>query len=90
LLSIIEYNISQKGLATYVALCDFSTAFPSIHRGKLLSLLCQENIVGRMWKYLRERFYMVKVRVLHPRIPKVAVSTSCVECGDPECLRVVG
>jgi len=35
LLSIIQYSISQKGLATYVAFCDFSTAFPSIHRGKL-------------------------------------------------------
>jgi len=31
LLFIIQYNISQKGLATYVAFCDFSTAFPSIH-----------------------------------------------------------
>jgi len=72
LLSIIQYNISQKGLATYVAFCDFSTAFPSIHRGKLLSLLCKENIVtvGRMWKHLRERFHTVKDRVLHPRIPK--------------------
>ena len=48
LLSIIQYNILQKGLATYVAFCDFSTAFPSIHRGKLLSLICKENIVGRM------------------------------------------
>jgi len=54
LLSIIQYNISQKGLATYVAFCDFSTTFPSIHRGKLLFLLCKENIMGRMWKYLRE------------------------------------
>ena len=25
--------------------------FPSIHRGKLLSLLCKENIVRRMWKH---------------------------------------
>ena len=70
LLFIIKYNISQKGLATYVAFCDFSTAFPSIHQGKLLSLLCKGNIVGRMWKRLRERFHIVKVRVLHPRIPK--------------------
>jgi len=70
MLSIIQYNISQKGLATYVAFCDFSTAFPSIHRGKLLSLSCKDNIVGRMWKHLRERFHIVKVSVLHPRIPK--------------------
>jgi len=73
LLSIIQYNISQKGLATYVAFCDFSTAFPSIHRCKLLSLLCKENIVGRMWKHLREPFHTVKVRVLHPRIPKSSI-----------------
>jgi len=32
LLSIIQYNITQKGLPTYVAFCDFSTAFPSIHQ----------------------------------------------------------
>jgi len=49
LLSIIRYNITQKGLATYVAFCDFSIAFPSIHPGKLLLLFCKENIVGRMW-----------------------------------------
>ena len=45
LLSIIQYNKS-KGLPTYVAFCDYSTAFPSIHRGKLLSLLFKYNIVG--------------------------------------------
>jgi len=70
LLSIIQYNISQKGLATYVAFFNFSFAFPSIHRSKLRSLLCKEHIVGRMWKHLRERFHTVKVRVLHRRIPK--------------------
>ena len=70
LLFIIQYNISQKGLAAYVALCEISTTFPSIHRGKLLSLLCKGNIVGRMWKHLRERFHIVKVRVLHPQIQK--------------------
>jgi len=72
ILSIIQCNISQKGLATYVTFCDFSTAFPSIRRGKLLSLLCKENIVGRKWKHLRERsFHIVKVRVdLHSWIPK--------------------
>ena len=68
LLSIIQYNKS-KGLPTYVAFCDYSTAFPSILRGKLLSLLCRYNIVERMWKHLRERFQVVKVRVLHPKIP---------------------
>jgi len=45
LLSITQYYISQKGLATYVAFSDFSTASPSIHQGKLLSLPCKENNV---------------------------------------------
>ena len=71
--SRVQYNISQKGLETYVAFCDFSTAFPSIYRGKLLSLLCKKNIVRRLWKHLRERFHTVKVRVLHPRIPKSSI-----------------
>jgi len=69
LTSLIQYNTSQRGLATYFVFCDFSTAFQSIHRGKLLSQLCKENIVVRMWKHLRERFHVVKVRVLHPWIP---------------------
>jgi len=34
LLSLIQYNISQRGLATYVAFCDVSTASPSIHWAK--------------------------------------------------------
>jgi len=70
--SICKFHRNES---TYVAFCDFSTAFPSIHRGKLLSLLCKENIVGRMWKHLRERFQVVKVRVLHPRISKNSSAT---------------
>jgi len=86
LISIIQYNISQKGLATYVAFDDFSSAFPSIHRGKLLFLPRKENIVGRMWKHLRERLHIVKVRVLHPQIP----SSSSVDIlrGGPEGSRL--
>jgi len=86
LFSIIQYNITQKGLPTYVAFCDFSTAFPSTHRGKLLSLLCKENIVGRMWKHLREIFQIVKVRVLHPRISKNSSVT--ILWGIPESSRL--
>ena len=83
LLSIIQYNISQKDVATCVALCDFSTAFPSIHRGKLLSLLCKENIVGRMWKHLRERFHIVMVRVLCPRVSNSKSSSVDILRGVP-------
>ena len=67
LLSIIKNN-KALGLPTFVAFCDYSTAFPSIHRGRLLFLLCKYDILGRMWKHFRERlgFQIVKVRVLHP------------------------
>jgi len=84
LLSIIQYNISQKGLATYVAFCDFSTAFPSIHRGKLLSLLCKENIVGILWggygSTSENDFTQSKSVSSTHGSPKVAVSSSCEEC----------
>jgi len=86
LLSLIQYYISQRGLATYVAFCYFSTAFPSIHRVQLLSQLCKENIVRRMWKHLKERFHVVKVRVLHPRIP--TSSSGNILCGVPEGSRL--
>ena len=86
LLFINQYNITQKGLPTYFAFCDFSTAFPSIHRGKLLSLLCKENIVGQMWMHLRERFQVVKVHVLHPRISKN--SSVAILRGVPEVSRL--
>ena len=36
LTSLIQYNISQRGLAIYVAFCDFSTAFPSILKVRVL------------------------------------------------------
>ena len=44
-------------------------SFSKHSQRKTPSLLCKENIVGRMWKHLRERFQVVKVRVVHPRIP---------------------
>jgi len=78
LLSIIQYDITQKVLPTYIAFCDFSTAFPSIHRGKILALLYKENIVGRMWKHLRERFQVVKVRVFSTHgSPRTVALPSC-------------
>jgi len=88
LLSLIQNDISQRGLATYVAFCNFSTAFPSIHRGKLLPQLCKENIVGRMWKHLRERFHIVQVSVLTPRIPKSSRVNILHEAWVPEGSRL--
>jgi hypothetical protein len=59
----------DQAVPTYVAFLDYSTAFPSVFRVKLLSLLQRFNIVGKMWKHLRARFHTVEVRVLHPQIP---------------------
>ena len=55
LLSVIQYNLltRKKGKPTYVAFLDYSTAFPSVFKVALLSLLQKFNIVGRMWKHLR-------------------------------------
>jgi len=39
-----------------------------------------------MWKYLRERLHIVKVHVLHPRIPKS--SSVDILCGVPEGSRL--
>ena len=69
LLSVIQYNLLKKGKPTYVAFLDYSTAFPSVFKVALLSLLQKFNIVGKMWKHLHARFRTVKVRVLHPQIP---------------------
>jgi len=42
--------------------------------------------VERMWKHLRERFHSVKVRVLHPQIPKS--SSVDILSGAPEGSRL--
>jgi len=39
-----------------------------------------------MWKHLRERFHLVKVRVLHPRLPKS--SSVDILRGVPEGIRL--
>jgi len=81
-LSIIQYNISQNGLATYVAFCDFSTAFPSIYPGpgKFLLLLCMENIVAECGSISGPvgKQQVVKVRSYTHGSPKTAALTSCV------------
>ena len=66
LLSLIQYNLHQRQRPTYVAFIDYTTAFPSVSRDKLLCLLFESGITGRMWKHLRERFRTVYIRVLHP------------------------
>ena len=56
----------HKQSPTYVAFIDYTTAFPSVFRHKLLCLLFENGIVGKTWHHLRERFRTVSIRVLHP------------------------
>jgi hypothetical protein len=51
-----------------VALLDYSTAYPSVHRGRLAALLYQFNIVGRMRHQLCAYFSSFEIHVLHPGI----------------------
>ena len=71
LLALIQHNLNHVSLQrpTYVAFIDYTTSFPSVFRHKLLCLLFENKIFGRMWKHLRVRFWSAYVRVLHPGIP---------------------
>jgi len=53
---------------TYVALVDYSTAYPCVHRDRLSSILLHNGIVGHMWHHLRARIDNIRLRVLHPHI----------------------
>ncbi len=66
LLAIIQRNWTLLDSPTYVAFLDYSTAYPSVHRGRLVVLLHQFSTVGKMWHHLCNRFKSVKLRVLHP------------------------
>ena len=48
LFSVIQYNLLKKGKPTYLAFLDYSTAFPSVFKVALLSLLQKFNIVGHI------------------------------------------
>ena len=51
-----------------MAFVDYSTAYPSIHRGSLSSTLLKNNIRGHMWYQLRARFDKIKLWILHTGI----------------------
>jgi len=51
-----------------VAFVDYSTAYPSVHRDRLSSILLHNDIVGHMWHHLRARIDNIRLRVLHPNI----------------------
>ena len=53
---------------TYVAFVDSSTAYPSVHRDRLSSILLHNDIVGHMWHHFCARIDNIQLRVLHPNI----------------------
>jgi len=68
LISTIQYNKYTLQKPTYVAFVDYSTAYPSVHRDRLSSILLHNGIVGHMWHHLRARIDNIRLRVLHPHI----------------------
>jgi len=68
LISTIQYNKHTLQKPTYVAFVDYSTAYPSVHRDRLSSILLHNGIVGHMWHHLRARIDHIRLRVLHPNI----------------------
>ena len=65
---MITYNYQRTKRPTYVAFLDYSTAFPSVHRERLLASLSDQGIVEKMWMHLRARFQSVHIRDLNPGI----------------------
>jgi len=70
LISTIQYNKYTLQKPTYVAFVDYSTAYPSLHRDGLSSILLYNGIVGHMWQHLGARIDNIRLRVLHPNIPE--------------------
>jgi len=68
LISNIQYNKYTLQKPTYVAFVDYSTAYPSVHRDRLSSILLHNGIVDHMWHHLRVRIDHIRLRVLHPNI----------------------
>jgi hypothetical protein len=50
LLATIRNNQQFDKSPTYCAFIDFSTAYPSVHRNRLSSILYDHNIQGKMWR----------------------------------------
>ena len=46
--AVIQYNLHHRQRPTYLAFIDYTTAFPSVFRHKLLCLLFDHGIVNRM------------------------------------------
>ena len=63
LLSNIQFNQIHVKKPTYVAFLDYTTAFPSVHRERLLHILHDNGVIGKMWTHLRARFDSCKLEV---------------------------
>ena len=68
LISTIQYNKYTFQKPTYVTFVDYSTAYPSVHRDRLSSILMHNGIVGHMRHHLRACIDNIRLRVLHPNI----------------------
>ena len=68
LIATIQYNKYTLQNPTYVVFVDYSTAYPSVHRDRLSSILLHNGIVGNMWHHLRARINNIRLRILHPHI----------------------
>jgi len=67
LISTIKYNKYTLQKPTYVSFVYYSTAYPSVHRDRLSSILLHNDIVGHR-HHLRARIDNIRLRVLHPNI----------------------
>ena len=70
LISYIQYRQAALNAPTYVFFGDLKTAFPSIFKQKLLLLLHQYGISGRILQHLHALHHTHRVRVLHGHIPE--------------------
>jgi len=68
LISTIQYNKHTLQKPTYVAFVDYSTAYPSVDRDRLSSILLHNEIVGHMWHRHCARINNIRLRVLRPNI----------------------
>jgi len=64
LLSTIQYNKHALQKPTCEAFVDYSTAYPSVYRDRLSSILLYNGIVGHMGSHLCARIDTIRLRVL--------------------------
>jgi hypothetical protein len=68
-------QLALSRLPTYVAIIDYTTAYPSVHRDSLYYHLHSCGIRGHIWHQMRARLSKIMVQVLHPNISKDTYTT---------------